>query len=118
MDDGDQDEVGNVYIAMWDRYGLESIVDATEINRQDVFDRLAGREGNGLGRLVLSMTLRAKFNTHRSYEIYSIKTSTSITEDDLRRMFEENPKAAADLMRTRGKRISSHRGVEQRQAIV
>jgi hypothetical protein len=61
--------------------------------------------------------LRARFNTQRHYEIYAIGVDGTITQEDIRDMFETDPQYAADLIRARGERIYSDRR-SQRDAIV
>lgn len=108
---------GNVFIVMWDREGLDGIVNATELNQTDVFNALSERPANGLGHAINAMTLRARFNSHRCCEIYSIKVDEEITEDDIAGWFEHNPQGAADLIRERGKRLLSQRMAERKQVI-
>lgn len=108
---------GNVFLVMWDRDGLDNIVDATKLNQDDIFNALSGRSANGLGHAIDSMTLRARFNSHRCCEIYSIRVDGEITADDIAGWFEHNPQGAADLIRERGKRLLSQRTNERKQVI-
>lgn len=107
------DESTNTFIVMWDMYGLESVVDAFDLHQQDLFDRLSDVRGNRLGQQVFFMIMRARHNEHRQYEIWGITTDSSIDADDMRAMFDDNPQGAADLIRSRGKCIVSHRHLKQ-----
>lgn len=108
---------GNLFVVMWDREGLDNIIDATEMNRDDVFNSLRGTGGQGLARRMDYMVMRARFNCHRVCEIYSIRVDSEITADDIAGWFEVNPQGAADLIRARGKRLLSQKHGEARQVI-
>ena len=107
----------NLFLVMWCTEGLESIIPITELeeeNRQYEKERawraLADKEeenpaGATLGRLLRGMTLRARYNPQRFYEIYSIQTTPGLTEENLRHFFEDDPQGAADLIRERGNKI-------------
>ena len=78
----------NTFIISWDMTGLEAVVDITqdlaagELRDQEVlFDILKDPEANHgnepwrkISNIIQSMTLRARANTQRHYEIYSIQT--------------------------------------------
>ena len=95
---------GRVLLIMWDREGLDSVVDATELNREDLFNvlsdnhKLVGQVDSAL----LKLQLRARFNAHRVCEIYSIKVEEDVTADDMRDWFDTNPQGMADMIRARG----------------
>jgi hypothetical protein len=55
------------------------------------------------------MTMRARFNAERSYEIYAMDCDESITEEDLFDFWDNSPQAAADLTREKGVRLFSNR---------
>jgi hypothetical protein len=61
--------------------------------------------------------LRARFNSHRHYEIYIITATPGITEDDVRDMFEADPQTAADTIRRIGQKYYSDRQGPGRIAI-
>lgn len=62
-----------------------------------------------LGNIVRGLIMRAKLNTHRKYEIYSVHVDPTITEATLKELFESNPQQGADLIRARGNKIYSDR---------
>lgn len=110
-------EDGKVFVVMWDSEGLDGIANATELNQTDIFNALSGRSGGGLGARIGMMSLRARFNSHRTYEIYSIKVDGSIAEDDIAGWFEHNPQGAADLIRSKGKCLLSQKHEERKRVI-
>jgi hypothetical protein len=122
----------NTFIISWDMTGLEAVVDVTqdlaagELRDQEMlFDILKEPEANHgnepwrrINSIIQSMTLRARANTQRHYEIYSIQTVDGIDKATLERLFEEDPQAAAELIRDRGTRLYSDRIAKRTQVIV
>jgi hypothetical protein len=115
MEEVDKDD--NIFIVAWDMLGLETIVDAHELQSEDVMRALQDQKGSKLGEMLFYLTMRARSNMHRKYEIYSIHTTPEVTKDSLASMFEENPQAAADLIRARGNKIYSDREASGNQVI-
>lgn len=105
------------YIVMWDMTGLEAIINANDLDSEDTFRKLKGEKANALGQTLHMIILRARMNSQRHYEIYSINVDEAISEDDLRASFDENPQAMADLIRKRGIKIYSDRIKEKVQVI-
>lgn len=112
-----------LFVVSWDQLGIEGVVDVTEMEekrinaeKQKMWDVLrdvpenphAGRD-NDIGSIVRMMSLRARFNPQRHYEIYSVNTEYSITAEDMRTMFENDPQGSADLVRARGNKLYSDR---------
>jgi len=122
----------NTFIISWDMTGLEAVVDVTqdlaagELRDQEVlFDILKDPEANHgnepwrrINSIIQSMTLRARANTQRHYEIYSIQTVEDIDKSTLERLFEDDPQAAAELIRDRGTKLYSDRIAKRTQVIV
>lgn len=106
----------NVYILSWDMYGLESCVNATKIDQERVWNTLADKAGRheDVNRLLSMLLMRARANTQRHYEIYSIAVDSSITKEDLVQQFKDNPQGMADLIRDRGNKIYSDRRQEEK----
>jgi hypothetical protein len=71
---------------------------------------------NAMATLNMLM-LRAKFNSQRHYEIYSITATQGITSQDIKDMFEAAPQYAADLIRERGHKLYSDRGEKEKMVI-
>jgi len=121
----------NTFIISWDMTGLEAVVDVTqdlaagELRDQEVlFDILKDPEANHgnepwrrINSIIQSMTLRARANTQRHYEIYSIQTVDDIDRSTLERLFEDDPQAAAELIRDRGTKLYSDRIAKRTQVI-
>lgn len=115
----DQKFDSEVYILSWDMYGLESCINATRIDQVKVWNALADKNerAEDLGRLMSMLTMRARFNSQRHYEIYSIAVDSSITEEDLVEQFKTDPQGMAELIRARGNKIFSDRLEDQRVLI-
>lgn len=110
------DEVRTFVIA-WDMTGLECVIDADELQSENVMRVLKGERGDVLRTTLSMLILRAKANSHRHYEIYSINTDWDITRETLENLFRENPQAAADLIRERGKKLYCDRANKPTQVI-
>lgn len=119
-----------LFVLSWDQLGIEGVVDVTEMEErklaedkqrmwnvlQDIpEDPNKGRD-NDISSIVHMMALRARFNPQRHYEIYSVNTDYSITAEDMRSMFENDPQGSADLVRERGNKLYSDR--EERRSRV
>ncbi len=101
------DERDGIFAVMWDCHGLEAVQKVP--NPADItFALLKGAEPPVLPKL-MHWTLRARFNSHRHYEIYIITATPGITEDDIRSMFEASPQTAADTIRRIGQKYYSDR---------
>jgi hypothetical protein len=109
----------DVFITMWSCEGLECVVPVTEMEREAVWKALKGDTSptkNAMATLNMLM-LRAKFNSQRHYEIYSITATQGITSQDIKDMFEAAPQYAADLIRERGHKLYSDRGEKEKMVI-
>lgn len=99
------------FILMWDMYGLETIIDVTEMEQAAIIAGLKGekvRQSNPLQHMIL----RAKFNSQRCYEIYSIVT-LDIDKDDFTNLFKDSPQMIVNLIRERGTKIYSDRQTKE-----
>lgn len=108
------------FILVWDMYGLESVVPVSEIEatmhaveQQRLIDILSDPHlrdthrspGRTLNEIVGALLMRARINSQRCYEVYSIHVDSSIDADTLRTMFENDPQGSAELIRNRGSKI-------------
>lgn len=109
MEDEMEDDNGHTYIVVWDMTGLETVIDADELLSEDVMNALKGEKGSAVGRTMFYLTQRARANTHRCYEIYTIKTTADVDKEAIVGMFETNPQIAANIMRERGTKLYSAR---------
>lgn len=102
------------FILMWDIYGLESIIDVTELEQIAI---IAGLKGEKVQQSnpIQYMILRARFNAQRCYEIYSIST-VDIDKDDFILLFKDSPQMIVNLIRERGTKIYSDR--QTREAVI
>lgn len=104
-----EDYSSNIFLISWDMMGVESIINVTAIEKENSWKVLKNEAPSSLGSIVNAIMLRARYNTHRHYEIYTITVSPEITEDDMRQLFTDNPQSAAELIRDRGRKIYSDR---------
>jgi hypothetical protein len=63
------------------------------------------------------LLLRARYNSQRHYEIYSVEATDGITAEDIREMFEADPQTAADTIRRLGHCLHSDRAERHRVLI-
>lgn len=112
---------GDVFLLSWDQEGLESCINISSIDRKRMWDILADKQGQGRGNdinsIVHSIMLRARFNSQRHYEIYSIVVDSTVTEQALRDMFKLDPQVSAELIRARGRCLHSDRQNKQKVLI-
>ena len=76
----------NAYIFSWDQLGIESIIPITQYEKWDQVQLMqmlkdGTREHNPIDRIVNMLTMRARFNTHRHYEIYAVDCDEGMTEE-------------------------------------
>ena len=119
MDIGIAEDGSHLMLIMWDQYGLEAVIDVTKEEKQQLFDLIAGRNDftTWLNSTVSYLVMRARANSQRNSEVYSIWVDDGLTEDDVADAFAENPQNMADLIRERGTAlVRSSRG-SQKQVI-
>jgi len=119
MIEDDADQLGsNRFLIVWDMYGLESAINLDGCISKRVHAALLG-EKHGMphpGQLIEKSLLRARFNTHRNYEIYAIALPSDTTEDDVTEWFDLNPQGMADLIRKKG--VSLHRDSSNAKPVI
>jgi hypothetical protein len=123
----------NLYLLSWDMSGLESVIDLTALEtlheleeKERVVTILSdpdakdpgNSQGDMLNQIVQHILLRARVNSQRHYEVYTIQTVTGITRQDLQDMFNTDPQSAAELIRERGNQLYSDRVSKRTQVIV
>lgn len=99
----------DTYIVMWDMYGLESLINVSDGEREAIIQTLKGEPVNWRNPLQY-MILRAKFNSQRCYEIYSF--TSSMTHEEIVKIFSSSPQVAADTIRRIGNKIYSDRSTK------
>ena len=112
----------NAYIFAWDQTGIDSIIPITqyeEWDKKNTWNVLTDQPlvRNPLMGIVQSLVLRARYNSQRHYEIYSVDCAFAMDEKEWREIWEENPQATADLIRERGVKIYSDREDRKSQVI-
>jgi len=105
--------MSNIFVLSWDCTGLESCINITAIEKQIVWETLQSNtkpsRRDEVSVLIDRLVLRAKYNSQRHYEIYSITVEDGIEEEDIVEMFQNDPQYSADLVRQRGNKIYSDR---------
>jgi len=100
----------HTFIVMWSCEGLEYVADITADDQRVMWEKLQGRDSPKHAYAnPFHLRLRAQFNTQRHYEIYFIDCSEGVTEEDIRRMFRNDPQGSADLIRSKGDCFYSNR---------
>lgn len=96
----------NRFLAMWDCDGLESLFDITGMDHEAM---LAGLKGETFKAPfhIGTMILRARYNSQRSYEIYTFSTDPDIDYDCVKEMFKYSPQVIVDAIRDKGDKIYS-----------
>jgi hypothetical protein len=94
-----------VYICMWDETGFEVIRDVSSWERQAFLDKLAGQKTAPAPVNLQALTMRARFNPQRAYEIWTFNTTEDLDELTLWSYAEENPQALVDMIRDRGQQL-------------
>lgn len=109
----------HTFLLSWDMTGIESVIDVTAIEQERAWRVLKGEAADvNLNHLVNGIMLRARYNSQRHYEVYTINVEDGIDADDLREMFENDPQGSAELIRARGHKMYSDRVSEKTQRIV
>jgi len=123
----------NLFLLSWDMTGLESIIDLTNLENlyeEEEKKRMwailgdpeakdpGNHSGSTLNQVVQHILLRARVNSQRHYEVYTIQTTPGVTEQDMWDMFNNDPQTAADLVRERGNCLYSDRVNTRTQVIV
>ncbi len=99
-----EEKIPHIFLFMWDMYGLEYCQDVTAVEKRNM---MAALKGQRLERPINlnAMMLRARFNSQRNYEIYTMTVEQGIKETDVVAWFESNPQEAVDQIRARGRRL-------------
>jgi hypothetical protein len=106
------------FLVMWCNEGLESVVDITADEQRQMWETLKGKTLTETAVPNINhMILRARYNTQRHYEIYTVEATEGISADDIRDMFENSPQTAADIIRERGNCLHSDRVTDDRVLI-
>jgi hypothetical protein len=112
----------NAYLIYWCSEGLESVTPIGQYEQIDVdntFRILQDQDPvrNPVNTIIQTMILRARYNSHRHYELYAITAVDGIMGPDIERMFELDPNQAAQVIRKIGVKLYSDRAVKSRVVI-
>ena len=107
----------NTFIFSWDQLGIESIIPISQYEHHDKENLMRllkdqSRVRNPLDSIVHQLIMRARFNTHRHYEIYAVDCDVSLDEEFWKQQWKEDPQYTAELIRERGHKIYSDRSRE------
>jgi len=109
---------------MWDMTGLECLINVSVIQekheqweKENIFRILQEKESSPAPKIVPlnQLILRARFNSHRHYEIYTF--DSALTEEDIKETFADDPQLIVDTIRNAGHEIYSDRVLKKTQVI-
>jgi len=89
---------------MWDMYGLEFCQDVTAIEKRNMIKALKGEQLERPFNLN-ALLMRARINSQRNYEIYTMTVEQGITEEQVKEWFDSNPQEAVNQIRERGREL-------------
>lgn len=108
--------MSHTYILSWDCLGLEACINISDIDKENMWESLKNvgddaHQGRpqSISSIVHMLQMRARYNSQRFYEIYTIDTEDGVSEEDLRALFENDPQGSAELIRERGRKLYSDR---------
>lgn len=97
-----EERIPHIFLFMWDMYGLEFCQDITAVEKRNMMAALKGQRLERPFNLN-GLLLRARLNTQRNYEIYTMTVEQGIKETDVIAWFKSNPQQAVDQIRERGR---------------
>jgi hypothetical protein len=101
-----EDKIPHVFLFMWDMYGLEFCQDITKVEKRNMIKALKNEQLERPFNLH-ALLLRARFNSQRNYEVYTMTVEQGITEEEVKEWFDDNPQYAVDQIRARGRKLYS-----------
>ena len=106
--------VVNKFLFSWDMTGIESIVPLNAYEDHEVDNTAAILRGeeptrNPLDKIVFMILTRARANTHRRYEVYTVCCDESMDEEFWKKQWRDYPQETADLVREKGNKLFSDR---------
>ena len=108
------------YLVMWCNEGLEGLVNITDLEANDLLTMIKTGQPvtSKFSHYVTMMSMRARVNSQRHYEIYGLTVAEGITEQDIRDMFDNDPQTAADTIRRIGSSVYSDRATHNKTVII
>ncbi len=98
------EKIPHVFLFMWDMYGLEFCQDVTKVEKRNMIKALKNEQLERPFNLH-ALLLRARFNSQRNYEIYTMTVEQGIVEEDVIKWFDDNPQYAVEQIRARGRKL-------------
>ena len=93
-------------LSMWDQDGFECLQDITakhpdNFEKDQIIDILKGDkpQSNPLSQQIFAMTLRARYNSQRAYEIYIFSTEDDIDFKDIKDWMTADPQSLVEWIR-------------------
>jgi hypothetical protein len=99
-----KESIPHIFLFMWDMYGLEFCQDVTVVEKRNM---MAALKGQPLERPfnLNALLMRARINSQRNYEIFTMTVEQGIAEQDVINWFNSNPQEAVNQIRARGRRL-------------
>lgn len=97
-------KIPHVFLFMWDMYGLEFCQDVTVVEKRNMMNALKGQQLERPFNLN-ALLMRARINSQRNYEIFTMTVEQGIKEEDVVAWFKSDPQEAVDQIRARGRRL-------------
>lgn len=94
------------FLAMWDCNGLECMFDITNLEHDAMISGLKNEPHKTPFNLTMMM-MRARFNSQRSYEIYTFETEGEVSLEEMIALFNNSPQYFAELIRDKGNKVYS-----------
>jgi hypothetical protein len=114
------------FVAYWCCDGFEYIEDITKYSPEswdleNAMSVLSGgkEKANTLNQRLNAMTLRARYNSQRDYELYGFKTHNYISESDIKEWADRDPQSLVNWIRENGvSMVTKAKKTKQRPVIV
>lgn len=103
-------QVNQKYLAMWCNEGLETLINLTQGEQENIVAALRGEKLTWRNP-IQHMILRAKFNQQRHYEIYVFESE--IPEVSIREVFSSDPQVIVNAIREVGIQLYSDRKTKE-----
>lgn len=92
------------FVVMFDRTGVDTLIPCDEMKTREMLEWLGGKPHKSeLAYHVNIALMRARYNPHRSPEVWVYETEDDFEESEMRGMWDESPQGMADLVRKKGK---------------
>ena len=111
------------WLAYWCNEGFEYLKDVTEYehwDQQNLVEVLSDRrpQPNPVYQLINHMTMRARFNAQRHYELYAFSSTADLELEDLQSWADTDPQSLVNWIRGNGVKLYSDRDPKPRRVIV